>query len=239
LSKPTFRAEDFFVDLLGVFFAAGLVVVFFVTFLAAGLVVFLGVPFPAVFVAIFFWAPFAAGFRLALTTVVLVAFFLPVLFLAGTFFTAALGAAFFVVVALGFRAILFFAVAPVLFLAGLVLFLTGVLFLEVAVLPAFALFDFDTVELRPLEVFFAPVLAPVRVFPTEVPLRADFRAELFPGVVLPETLFLRAADAVVLPEVFFAELPPLVFLPAEVLFLGIAVLLLIQIHSISVFLFMW
>jgi len=116
--------------------------------------------------------------------------------LAGAFFTVLLGAAFFFGAALGFRG--------VLFLVGLLLLPAAVLFLGVAVLPAFALFDFDTVELRPLEV-----------------------------------LFLRAADAVVLPEVFFAELPLLVFLPTEVLFLGIAVLLLIQIHSISVFLFMW
>jgi hypothetical protein len=204
LSTPTFRAEDFFVDLLGVFFTAGLAWIFFVTFLAAGLVVFLGVLFPAVFVAFFFAVTFAAGFRLALTTVVLVDFFLTVRFLAGAFFTALLGAAFFFGAALGFRGVLFFAVAPVLFLVGLVLLPTAVLFLEAAVLPIFALFDFDTVELRPLDV-----------------------------------LFLRAADAVVLPEVFFAELTPLVFLPAEVLFLGIAVLLLIQIHSISVFLFIW
>ena len=108
-------------------------------------------------------------------------------------------------------------------MAAVVLFLAAVpFFLEMVVLRAFVLFGFAADELL-LPEFFLPVVA-------EVLLDADFRAELFPDFVLPVVLFLRAADA---------ELPPLGFLPADVLFLGIGLFLLIQIQSISVFLFMW
>jgi hypothetical protein len=160
--------------------------------------------------------------------------------LAGLFFTTLLVEAFFVVATLGFRAILFFALAPVLLLPGLLFFFAAVLFfLDADVIFGFILFAFTAAEPRPLEVFLALVLAVDFVFPPGLELRVDFRPALLPGVVLPETLFLRAVDAVVLPVVFFAELPPLVFLPAEVLFLGIGLFLLTQIHSISVFLFIW
>jgi len=200
-------------------------------FFLVAFAVFLRVAFPAV-VATFFLAAvvlfFAAGFRLALTIVVLVAFFL-----AGLFFTALLVEAFFVLAAFfnGFRVVLFFAVPPVRLLAAVVLFLAAVpFFLEVVVFRAFVLFGFTAVELLLPDVFFPAVFVLPPVFPAEVLLDAGFRAELFPDFDLPVVLFLRAADA---------ELPPLVFLPVEVLFLGIGLFLLTQIHSISVFLFMW
>ncbi|MCK5007261.1 MAG: hypothetical protein KAR73_07730, partial [Spirochaetales bacterium] len=65
-------------------------------------------------------------------------------------------------------------------------------------------------------------------------------------VVRAFVLFGFAAVELLLPDVFFPVvfvLPPVfpaeVFLPEEVLFLGIGLFLLTKIHSISVFLFMW
>jgi hypothetical protein len=111
---------------------------------------------------------FAAGFRLALTIVVLVAFFLPVVFLAGLFFTALFEAAFFVVTVFGFRVVLFLG-------AVTGFFETVPFFLEVVVLLAFVLFAFVVLELRRLGVFFSLVLALVLIFPEGV---------LFLGIVL-------------------------------------------------------
>jgi len=147
------------------------------------------------------------------------------LFLTGLFFTVLFEVAFFAEAAFftGFRVVLFFAVPPVCLLAAIVLFLAAVtFFLKMVVLRAFVLFGFATVELL-LPEFFFPVVA-------EVLLDAGFRAELFPDFVLLVVLFLRAADT---------ELPPLGFLPVDVLFLGIGLFLLTKIQSISVFLFMW
>jgi len=105
-------------------------------------------------------------------------------------------------------------------------FFTGFL----VVLRAFVLFGFAAVELLLPEFFFPEVFVLPPVFPAEGLLDAGFRVELFPDFVLPVVFFLRAADA---------ELPPPVFLPADVLLLGIGLFLLIQIQSISVFLFIW
>ena len=154
--------------------------------------------------------------------------------MAGLFFTVLFEVTLFAVAAFftGFRVVLFLAVPPVCFLAAIVLFLAAVtFFLEMVVLLAFVLFGFAAVELLLPEFFFPVVFILPPVLPAEVLLDAGFRAELFPDFVLPVVLFLRAEDT---------ELPALGFLPAEVLFLGIGLfLLLIQIHSISVFLFIW
>ena len=155
------------------------------------------------------------------------------LFLTGLFFTVLFEVAFFAEAAFftGFRVVLFFAVPPVCLLAAIVLFLAAVtFFLKMVVLRAFVLFGFATVELLLPEFLFPVVFILPPVLPAEVLLDAGFRAELFPDFVLLVVLFLRAADT---------ELPPLGFLPVDVLFLGIGLFLLTKIQSISVFLFMW
>ncbi|UCF98523.1 MAG: hypothetical protein JSV89_03070 [Spirochaetaceae bacterium] len=163
--------------------------------------------------ALFLTPVFAAGVLLAFTEVDLVAFFVVFLPVVGLFITVvALAAVFFfaVVFPADLRAVLFFAAW--LFLAALLFF---------AVVP----FLREAAGLLAANFFVAPAV--LRFLATGAPL-----VVLFPAA---------AVDVFFVVAFFFPAAPPELLLlpPAEVLFLGIVLSLLMKIHSISVFLLIW